>query len=199
MAITLVLSLLTMGIVSPPADAVTLTTARTGVTVPHLEIDFVRTSVDFDGALSVFDAAMFDALPPSMVEPEVIVAEEPGTPPDAEPIPYKPTPSHPDGPAIPLPRNDGSAVDVFITRIDELGAAPWEQNTFRCVVWFESKNNPWAVSPTNDRGLAQINGVHYAKYAGRDIFDPTVNAEVAWQVYQGAGWKAWTVAPLCGV
>ncbi len=92
-----------------------------------------------------------------------------------------------------------SAIDVALNRLGELGATPFELRTFGCIAWFESRNNPWAVSPTNDRGIFQINGVHRAKYVGRDIFDLTVNAEVAWQVYQSAGFRAWTVHGRCGV
>ncbi len=92
-----------------------------------------------------------------------------------------------------------SSIDIAIATLSDLGAQQWQLDVFRCLAWFESRNDPYAVSATNDYGLMQINGVHRAKYAGRDIFDPTVNAEVAWQVYLGSGFRAWTTARLCGV
>ena len=58
----------------------------------------------------------------------------------------------------------------------------------------ESGGNPNAHSPTADRGLMQINQVHSAKVGGNlnSLFDPHTNMRVARQVWDGAGWGAWT-------
>jgi hypothetical protein len=87
-----------------------------------------------------------------------------------------------------------------MNRLAELGANPYQLRVFGCLAWFESTNNPYAVSYTNDHGLWQTNARFHAwRWRGRDIYDPTVNAEVAWDIYRESGFRAWTTARLCGV
>jgi hypothetical protein len=61
----------------------------------------------------------------------------------------------------------------------------------------ESGGNPTAKNPgSNARGLWQImTTAHGDKIAGRNIFDPAVNADVARKVYVEAGkkWTPWAV------
>jgi hypothetical protein len=44
---------------------------------------------------------------------------------------------------------------------------------------------------TIDSGLFQINSIHKAKYAGRNIFDCQTNIEVAYQIYKASNWNPW--------
>ena len=46
-----------------------------------------------------------------------------------------------------------SPIELGMSRLAELGATEWQLRTFGCLAWFESKNDPNAVSWTNDRGL----------------------------------------------
>lgn len=71
----------------------------------------------------------------------------------------------------------------------------WNVSIAMAVMQAESGCNPSAHSPTADRGLMQINQVHAAKVGGNlnALFDPATNVRVAYQVYQGAGWSAWSV------
>jgi len=91
-------------------------------------------------------------------------------------------------------------IEVALNRLAELGATQWQLRTFGCLAWFESRNDPYAVSPTNDFGILQINRFFHAwRWAGRDIYDPVVNAEVAWDIFRESGFRAWTTAQMCGV
>lgn len=44
---------------------------------------------------------------------------------------------------------------------------------------------------SKDFSLFQINEVHRAKYAGRNIMDCDVNLDVAYQIYKAQGWTPW--------
>lgn len=91
-----------------------------------------------------------------------------------------------------------SPIDTGLNRLNELGASPYQLRVFGCLAWFESKNDPYVVSRTQDYGLWQINRYFHAwRWAGRDIFDPITNAEVAWDIYRESGFRAWTTARLC--
>lgn len=67
-----------------------------------------------------------------------------------------------------------------------------------CVIQYESKWNRYARSRTGDSGLFQINDIHWLRWqwvdGSLDIFDPWVNAEVAWQLWSEAGgrFSAWS-------
>lgn len=44
---------------------------------------------------------------------------------------------------------------------------------------------------STDSGVFQINSVHKAKYAGRNIFDCKTNVEVAYQIWKAQGFEPW--------
>jgi len=60
----------------------------------------------------------------------------------------------------------------------------------------ESGGNPTAShknsNGSTDYGLWQINSVHSSLLASGNWQDPTANAKMAFSVFQGSGWKAWT-------
>lgn len=70
----------------------------------------------------------------------------------------------------------------------------WNTSIAMAVMHAESGCNPTATSPTCDHGLMQINCVHAAAVGGNLALlnDPATNIRVAFAVYQGAGWSAWT-------
>lgn len=70
----------------------------------------------------------------------------------------------------------------------------WNTSIAMAVMRAESGCNPTATSPTCDHGLMQINCVHAAAVGGNLALlnDPATNIRVAYQVYSGAGWSAWT-------
>lgn len=70
----------------------------------------------------------------------------------------------------------------------------WNVHIAMAIMQAESGCNPTATSPTCDHGLMQINCVHAAAVGGNLALlnDPATNVRVAYQVYQGAGWSAWT-------
>lgn len=70
----------------------------------------------------------------------------------------------------------------------------WNTQVAMAVMKAESGCNPTASSPTCDHGLMQINCVHAAAVGGNLALlnDPATNIRVAFAVYSGAGWSAWT-------
>lgn len=70
----------------------------------------------------------------------------------------------------------------------------WNTQVAMAIMHAESGCNPTASSPTCDHGLMQINCVHAAAVGGdlALLNDPATNIRVAYQVYSGAGWSAWT-------
>ena len=73
-----------------------------------------------------------------------------------------------------------------------------------CIMRRESGYNPRAVSPTNDRGLWQINGVHAANFQRvtgapylPGVFDPTLNSIYARWLLDREGWRPWTTRAAC--
>jgi hypothetical protein len=138
-------------------------------------------------------SAMFDAYPweepRSSSAPTPVVASSDSPPPSPSTTLAEPSSTKPPAP-----------IDLGLKRLTELGANPYQLRIFGCLAWFESRNDPYAVSPTNDKGLWQIHfPLHAWRSAGRDIFDPIVNAEVAWDIYRESGWRAWSTHGLCGV
>lgn len=73
----------------------------------------------------------------------------------------------------------------------------WDARIALAVMEAESSCRPDAtnfnVNGSTDRGLFQINSVHLSKvaYPGQ-LFDPAINVRVAYSVYQGSGWSAWS-------
>lgn len=45
---------------------------------------------------------------------------------------------------------------------------------------------------STDYGLWQINSVHRELLAGKQWKDPLVNAQMAYEVWKGSGWRAWS-------
>lgn len=75
------------------------------------------------------------------------------------------------------------------------GGAGRAQSTAACIAEHESGGRPWAISPTNDYGLWQINGSHGA-LATLNAFG---NARAAVIISSGgAHWGAWTTRYSCG-
>lgn len=70
----------------------------------------------------------------------------------------------------------------------------WNVDVAMAIMHAESGCNPTASSPTCDHGLMQINCVHSAQVGGNLALlnDPATNVRVAFAVYSGAGWRAWT-------
>lgn len=70
----------------------------------------------------------------------------------------------------------------------------WNVSVAMAIMHAESGCNPTATSPTCDHGLMQVNCVH-ANLVGGNLAllsDPATNVRVAYQIYSGAGWSAWT-------
>ncbi len=59
--------------------------------------------------------------------------------------------------------------------------------------------DPSSTSPVNydgsvDRGLFQVNSCHADKVQGTlsKLYDTATNIAVAYRIYSGSGWRAWT-------
>ena len=81
-----------------------------------------------------------------------------------------------------------------------LAEAGWPadlRHAAKCTFWRESRWRPGAVSPTNDHGLAQLNGF-WATFFGAEWehrYEPVANLRMALVVYQrGGGWGPWRAA-----
>jgi hypothetical protein len=118
--------------------------------------------------------------------------------PDAEPVPHKPTPNQPDGPAIPQPRNDGSIRGRALARFAELGAPAWVIAGFDCIGWKESgwnsiRSRYMNSNGTYDHGPLQFNDVHWPRLNryGLDPYVPEHAAEFAWIIFQEQGFNPW--------
>jgi hypothetical protein len=99
-------------------------------------------------------------------------------------------------PILPLPR------PVPIDPIDLL-FPPEERETARCIRWHESRDDPTAVSPTDDHGWFQINAPTWRPYFGEArwslIYSPYENTVMAYEVWERAGrtWTPWATRGLC--
>lgn len=76
----------------------------------------------------------------------------------------------------------------------------------RCIAWFESHFYRYAVSPTADVGVFQINySAHHQRGESFDsfkrrFFDVRTNLNYAYRLSSGGtSWRAWTTHYLCGV
>lgn len=138
-------------------------------------------------------AETFDSSSPPTESPPSLSVE---SPPVASSDSSLPSPL----PPIAQPQIERSPIEAGMARLADLGATDWQLRTFGCLGFYESTNNPYAVSATGDYGWLQINKRYHGwRWAGRDIFDPAVNAEVAWDIYRESGFRAWTTHGLCGV
>jgi soluble lytic murein transglycosylase-like protein len=78
--------------------------------------------------------------------------------------------------------------------LSEFQKYAWSVTTAVAICQAESGGNPYAVSPTCDRGLMQVNCIHADLVSGNlsALYDPATNIAVAYKIYSGAGWSAWT-------
>lgn len=89
-------------------------------------------------------------------------------------------------------------IEQGMNRLAERDASPYELRVFGCLAWFESRNDTYAISVTNDRGLWQIHfPLHAWRFAGRDWRDPIANADVAMDIYRESGFRAWATWRMC--
>ena len=86
-----------------------------------------------------------------------------------------------------------------------LVAAYWPAglvDTALCIIDKESRGNPNADNPRSTaRGLFQIlrSWPLNFGYAYADLYDPTINTDLAYRIYLIQGWGAWVVHRQCGV
>jgi hypothetical protein len=86
-----------------------------------------------------------------------------------------------------------------------LVAAHWPADlvdTALCIIDKESQGLATADNPRSTaRGLFQVlrSWPIAFGYTYADLYDPAINAIVAYRVYQIQGWRAWTVHHQCGV
>lgn len=87
-------------------------------------------------------------------------------------------------------------------------AADWwprsEQAMARCVIRHESSGNPYAVSPSNDHGILQVNAVHrraFEALTGKpffpNIYNPVLAGQYGRQLWDQQGWRPWVGARYC--
>lgn len=70
----------------------------------------------------------------------------------------------------------------------------WNVSVAEAICEAESGGNPYALSPTEDRGLMQINSIH-ADMVNDDLsvlYNPTENIAVAYKLYSADGWTPWS-------
>lgn len=70
----------------------------------------------------------------------------------------------------------------------------WNVNTAIAICKAESNGNTNAISPSQDRGLMQINAIHadMVNYNLNALYNPVTNISVAYRVYLSQGWYGWT-------
>lgn len=79
---------------------------------------------------------------------------------------------------------------------EQAGFPSAESHTAAAVALAESSGNEVAThtnrNGSTDYGLWQINSVHRDLLAGKNWRDPATNAQLAYAVWKGSGWRAWT-------
>jgi hypothetical protein len=86
-----------------------------------------------------------------------------------------------------------SAAQIGALWLTEGGSAEAE-GAAECIAEHESGGNPNAISPTDDRGLWQING----SWGALSTVNPAENARAAIMIsHDGTSWSPWTTAPDC--
>lgn len=76
----------------------------------------------------------------------------------------------------------------------------WDQDVAYAVMQAENRScDPNVTSPVNkngsvDRGLFQVNSIHADMVDGdlSRLYDPATNVEIAYRIYRGSGWTAWS-------
>lgn len=75
----------------------------------------------------------------------------------------------------------------------------WDKTIMYGVCMAESRGNPLAVNPSNydgsnDKGLFQLNSIHVKSGLIGDMerLDPVKNANAAYAIYKGSGYRAWS-------
>ncbi len=71
---------------------------------------------------------------------------------------------------------------------------PGAVDTALCLMWFESKGDPNALSYANSRGLMQIHAPSWADVYGvtyNALYDPATNLRIAADLYLKDGWVHW--------
>lgn len=77
----------------------------------------------------------------------------------------------------------------------------WENGVADCIIRHESGWDRWAISPTSDFGLWQLNAINLWLLRGASWADPAANTKAAIELYHRAGdsWSPWSVHAYCGV
>ena len=72
----------------------------------------------------------------------------------------------------------------------------WDVTIAKSICLAESNGNTTAyginTNGTSDSGLMQINSCHSDLIGDKNIFDPNVNMDIAYQIYKGSGFTAWS-------
>ena len=75
------------------------------------------------------------------------------------------------------------------------GGPSWAASHAACIAEHESGGRSWAISPTNDWGLWQINKPSWGAMA---TLDPLGNARAAVIIsHRGSNWSPWATAGMC--
>src|SRR5580765_197332 len=100
------------------------------------------------------------------------------------------------GPEAPVRDLMAYTFDQLVAYARQAGFPPDQAPTAAAVALAESSGNPDATHANGNRstdfGLWQINSVHGQLLAGQNWRDPVANARMAFSVWQGSGWRAWT-------
>lgn len=121
----------------------------------------------------------------AVITPPVVVSKPPVQP--IEPVTPAPVQQ------APAPVAHVAAVGCG-SYISEFQKYSWSVTTAVAICQAESGGNPYAISPTCDRGLMQVNCIHSDMVSGNlsALYDPATNIAVAYRIYSSAGWSAWT-------
>ena len=88
------------------------------------------------------------------------------------------------------------SVPKTLTGCDLVNNYDWDTATARAVCLAESNGNVNSynvnTNGTVDKGLMQINSCHADLIGDKDLYDPKVNMDIAYQIYRGSGWRAWS-------
>ncbi len=72
----------------------------------------------------------------------------------------------------------------------------WDTSTMRAICMAESHGKQYATghntNGTEDYGLLQINSCHSDVIGNQDVYNPDVNINVAYKIWRGSGYGAWS-------